>query len=103
MYTKLPLTVVFKPHTYTRTASLWGDFVSSLSLADYPVITDIFAAREEPIEGISSQRLASDLGNKAIYCPDYKAIETVDSSTEGAIILMGAGDFKNIRKNILNI
>ena len=103
MYTKLPLTVVFKPHTYTRTASLWGDFVSSLSLADYPVITDIFAAREEPIEGISSQRLAADIGRKAIYCPDYKVIETVDSSTDGAILLMGAGDFKNIRKNILNI
>lgn len=101
MLTRQPVTVVFKPHTFSRTQSLWSDFVGALSLADHPIITDIFPAREEPIEGITSQRLASDIGSRAIYCPDCEVAEVVDLYTRGPILLMGAGSFKEIRKSIL--
>ena len=101
MHTGRKLTVVFKPHTFSRTAAFWRDFCVSLSLADNAVITDIYPAREEPMEGISSARLAEDIGRGAIYTTDEDLINTVDLHTEGAIVLMGAGDFGIIKKQIL--
>ena len=101
MLTGRPVTAVFKPHTFSRTKSLWSDFVGALSVSDYTIITDIFPAREEPIEGISSQRLASDIGGRALYCPDNDVADALDRYTSGVILLMGAGDFKEIRKRTL--
>ena len=96
-----PLTVVFKPHTYSRTKAFWHQFRNSLSLADHLIITDIFPAREEPIEGITSKRLALDIEG-AIYSEDKETVNTVDRCTDGAIVLMGAGNFNKIRKEIIN-
>ena len=94
-----PITVVFKPHTYSRTAALWDDFARSLSMADRLVVTDIYPAREQPIVGITSENLASEI-NGARYCPDNKIAEVIDF-TDGAIILMGAGNFDKIIKDIV--
>ncbi len=97
------LTVVFKPHTYTRTAALWEDFCAALSLADKVIVTDIFPAREKPVEGITSKRLAEDIGDIAEYAADSEVIDKLDSQhTKGAIVLMGAGDFENIKYDVLN-
>ncbi len=96
-----PLTVVFKPHTFTRTAALWEDFCRSLALADYLIITDIFPAREKPIDGITSERLASEIGKGAVYCTDDDVTEMIDRQTEGAVVLMGAGNFEKIKSRIL--
>lgn len=101
MHTGQPLTVVFKPHTFSRTAAFWREFCTSLSLADYAVITDIYPAREEPIEGVTSLRLAGDIGGRAVYSTDEDVIKAVDLQTEGAIVLMGAGDFEKIKQRIL--
>lgn len=94
------ITVIFKPHTYSRTKSLWREFASSLSLADHIVLSDIFPARESEIPGVSSARLAEFIGNKAKYLPDSKIIEYIDLCTNGTIVLMGAGDLENIKKDI---
>lgn len=95
-----PLTVLFRPHTYSRTQSLWREFVGALSLADYIVLSDIFAARESAIDGVSSSRLAEDIGSKAKYLPDGEILEYIDLYTKGAIVLMGAGDLEKIKKDI---
>lgn len=95
-----PLTVVFKPHTFSRTKSLWNDFCSALSVADYLIITDIFPARESPIPEISSDRLASEISG-AVYCTDEDVCSYLDMSTNGAIVLMGAGSYEKIKKFIL--
>ncbi len=95
-----PITVVFKPHTYSRTLALWDDFCSALSLADRVVITDIYPAREEPIEGVSAQYLAESIKN-AVYSPDSMVNHFLDTAGGGVIVLMGAGDFGEIRKNLL--
>ena len=102
IYTSQPLTLVFKPHTFSRTKALWHEFCDSLSLADYLIITDIFPARESPIEGITSQRLASEIKN-AVYSPDDSVISAIDLYTQGAVVLMGAGNFDKIKKEIINI
>ena len=101
IHTNDQLTVIFKPHTYTRTASLWDDFCSSLSLADHILLTDIYPAREEPIDGITSERLAEQIGDKAIYCPDDDLLTALDLYTKGTIVLMGAGDLEKIRNNVI--
>ena len=102
IYSRQPLTVVFKPHTYSRTKSLWREFCDSLSLADHLIVTDIFPAREYPIEGITSERLASEIKN-AVYSPDDSIISAIDLYTQGAIVLMGAGNFDRIKKEIIKI
>lgn len=100
--TNQPLTVVFKPHTFSRTRDLWREFISALSLADRVILCDIFSARETPIEGISSSRLADEIGRRAVYLPDEEVVEYLDLHTKGAIALMGAGDLEKIRKRIIN-
>ena len=96
-----PVTVVFKPHTFSRTKSLWKEFRDSLSIADYVILTDIYPAREECIEGITSERLAEEIGHTAIYCGDSDAVKNVDNYTRGTIVLMGAGDLERVKKEIL--
>lgn len=99
--TLLPVTVIFKPHTFSRTKDMWREFIAALSLADYPILTDIFAARESAIEGISSELLAKDIGGRAKYCSNDNIFDYLDLYTEGAIVLMGAGDFKEIKNDIV--
>ena len=95
------ITVLFKPHTYSRTKSLWNETCASLSLADYVVLTDIYAAREEPIFGITSENLARDIGDVAAYVKDGEAAEYIIKNTGGAIVLMGAGDLTEIKNQLI--
>lgn len=95
------ITVVFKPHTYSRTKSLWNEMCSSLSHADYVVLTDIYAAREEPILGITSENLAREIGDSAAYIKDNEAVEYILRNTGGAIVLMGAGDLTEIKNQLI--
>lgn len=96
-------TVIFRPHTYSRTAGLWSDFVASLGQADFTVLVDIYPAREEPIPGITSERLARAIGKSAKYLPTYDAAAYVMANTRGVIVLMGAGDVDMIRQDLLNM
>ena len=52
------LLVLFQPHRYTRTQFLWDDFCRAFNDADILVLTEIYAASENPIEGITGERLA---------------------------------------------
>jgi UDP-N-acetylmuramate--alanine ligase len=52
------LVVAFQPHRYTRTKELFDEFVTAFYDADVLVLTDIYAASEQPIEGVSAETLA---------------------------------------------
>lgn len=95
------VTVIFKPHTYTRTKALWSSFARSLSLADSVILTDIYAAREEPIFDITSKRLAVEIGKRAVYSSDEDILSAL-AGTDGAIIIMGAGEVELIKNIILS-
>jgi UDP-N-acetylmuramate--alanine ligase len=95
------VTVIFKPHTYSRTEYFWREFRASLDLADHVILTDIYPAREEPIEGVTSENLAKAIGPKAIYCHDREVVSAVDIHTYGAIIVMGAGDLEDVKDRLL--
>lgn len=90
---------VFQPHTYSRTATLYDDFVSAFSEYNINVIlSDIYAARETNQWGVSSEKLADDISN-AHYFGTYNEILSFLKSgiKEGdSIIIMGAGDICSI-------
>ncbi len=88
----------FQPHTYTRTKSLFGEFVKALSLADLAVLTDIFAARETDDLGVSSAQLAQAVPG-ALYCPTLPdlAAKLKELAKPGDLILLvGAGDIVSV-------
>ena len=53
------LVVAFQPHRYTRTQALFDEFTTAFHRADVLVLTDIYPASEQPIEGVTSERLAA--------------------------------------------
>lgn len=99
---------IFQPHTYSRTRTLWNDFVSAFDDADELIMTHIYAAREK-FDGVTNpEKLADEIaarGVNAKFEDDFNAIaEYIKSiASEGDIIFtMGAGDVTNIGAMILN-
>ena len=87
--------VIFSPHTYSRTQALWSDFVEVLSLPHATVITDVYAAREEKIDGVDSQTLANACragGANAVSLNGEKAFSWLLSHEVDVAVLMGAGN-----------
>jgi UDP-N-acetylmuramate--alanine ligase len=86
---------VFQPHTYSRTAQLADQFAGAFADADRVILVDIYAAREKDSKGISSAKLASRIGDKATYQPDFEGVrdQLCALVTErDAVVVMGAGD-----------
>ena len=73
------LLVLFQPHRYTRTQHLWEDFCRSFNQADVLVITDIYAAGESPINGVTGEALAN-----AISAAGHKSV-VYTSTLQGGI------------------
>ena len=92
-YPNRRLTLVFQPHLYSRTRDFMDEFAEVLATADELILLDIYAAREEPIEGVSSQVLLDK-----IQMPDKKLvaktqlIKLIDSEKPELLVTMGAGD-----------
>lgn len=98
---------VFQPHLYSRTEALWPDFGPAFAEADHVVITDVFAAREDPRPGVTG-RLVADAAAAAGPAVDYEpdrsrlAARVAALAQEGDIILtMGAGDITDLADELL--
>ncbi len=59
--------LAFQPHTYSRTAALFDDFVRELRTVDQVVLAEIYAARERNTVGISSRDLANKVPGSCIF------------------------------------
>ena len=95
--------LVFQPHTYTRTAALFEDFVTQLKRPDVLLLAEIFAAREKNTIGISSAALAERVEGAEFY-PTFPELEEElkRKAQPGDIILtVGAGDVYKIGENIV--
>ena len=95
--------LVFQPHTYTRTAALFEDFVTQLKRPDVLLLAEIFAAREKNTIGISSAALAEQVEGAEFY-PTFPELEEAlkRKARPGDIILtVGAGDVYKIGENIV--
>jgi UDP-N-acetylmuramate--alanine ligase len=90
---------VFQPHLYSRTRDFYDEFGRSFFNADLLVVTDVYPAREEPIQGVSGELIvhaAKEVGHKQVaYVPDKTKVPAylMDVKQPGDIIItMGAGD-----------
>jgi len=100
--------VVFQPHRYSRTKELMDDFVVAFNNADVVFITDIYAASEEPIEGITAQVLTENIRRYGHKNVSY--IGDIDTATEKVcgfllegdlVITLGAGNVTRLSDEIL--
>ncbi len=98
------LVCAFQPHTYSRTAALFDDFVKALSKADRVILAPIYAARETDELGVSSRRLAQEIGESA------SAVESLSELAEllqkeldpnSLAVVMGAGNIDSIYKMVV--
>lgn len=97
------LYLIFQPHTYTRTKALFSEFVKVLSGVETLIVTDIYAAREQNIYGISSKDLAEQIEG-AVYLPDFTQIVEYISQRVGKndlVITVGAGNVFQIGEMLL--
>lgn len=89
----------YQPHTYSRTAGLFGEFSRAFDLADKVFFADIYAAREVNESGVSSAQLAEAVGERAICCGDLQTLSrTLQSEARPGdlLLIMGAGDIEDI-------
>lgn len=105
LYGNKKLTAVFQPHLYTRTRDFYQEFADSLSLLDEVILTDIYPARELPIEGVSSQlifdHLRSDM--EKTLCRKEEVLELLKEKDIEVLITLGAGDIENYASQICEI
>jgi UDP-N-acetylmuramate--alanine ligase len=102
--------VVFQPHRYTRTKALMDDFVTSFNEADLLIVTEIYAASEEKIEGVSGHILADKIkasGHRNVmFAPSKEdAAELVlqNAKPGDVVITLGAGDVNKIDERLKSV
>ncbi len=101
--------VAFQPHRYTRTQGLMEQFATSFNEADILILTEIYAASEDPIEGISGSNLAEKIrmsGHKnVIFAPTREDVvqKIIENAKAGDIVLtLGAGDLYRIDEKLVS-
>ncbi len=93
------LVAVFQPHLYSRTREHWRAFGSALAAADEVWVTDVYPARESPIEGVTGELVATAARQAGVgattYRPEITGLEDALAQALAAgdvCLLMGAGD-----------
>jgi UDP-N-acetylmuramate--alanine ligase len=102
------IVVAFQPHRYTRTRDLMAEFGRALAKADEVVLTDIYAAGEEPIPGVTLEHLASVV-NHVRARPVHVVPRLADLATRVAdlarpgdlVITLGAGSIGNLAMELV--
>ncbi|MFI3304504.1 MAG: cyanophycin synthetase [Rikenellaceae bacterium] len=88
------VTAIFQPHLFTRTRDLYVEFAESLSLADRVILLPIYPAREEPIEGITSEIIARGVvsGDKVQIVEREMVAEYLRTLECDVVVTFGAGN-----------
>ena len=105
LYRNRRITAIFQPHLYTRTRDFYKDFASALSQLDEVVLTEIYPARELPIEGVTSKLIYDNLAagvEKHLICKD-NVLNFVSEHDFEVLLLLGAGDLDNQASEIEKI
>ena len=99
------ITVIFQPHLYTRTRDFYHEFADALSNFDEVVLTEIYPAREEPIEGVTSKLIFDDLkpGVEKIIIRKDDVLDYVKSRDFDVLVVLGAGNLDNYVPQIAKI
>ena len=104
------LICVFQPHRYSRTQLLHDEFGKAFAAADLLILTDIYAAGEAPIAGISGETILNEVrrqsGQDVIYLPSREKIASYlkEEVKEGDLIItMGAGDIYKTGEELVDL
>ena len=105
LYKDKKITAIFQPHLYTRTRDFYLDFADSLSLLDEVILTDIYPARELPIEGVSSQLIYDHINPniEKTLCKKEEVLDVLMNKNIEVLITLGAGDIENYASQICEI
>ncbi len=102
------IVVAFQPHRYTRTRDLLSEFACAFNEADLVYVCDVYAAGEEPIDGVSSERLVKEMrasGHpRAAYVgkrADLRAAIAPELKDGDIVITLGAGDVWQVGEELL--
>ena len=97
LYKNKHITAIFQPHLYTRTRDFYKDFADALSQLDEVILTEIYPARELPIEGVTSKLIYDNLkpGVKKEMIQKADVLDYVKDHDFEVLIVLGAGDLDN--------
>jgi len=100
--------VVFQPHRYSRLSLLMNDFATSFNQADVLIVSEVYAASENPIPGISGKKLYEEIqqfGHKNVYFePELKKIPDLVAKLalhKDMVMVLGAGSVSEIIPGII--
>ena len=101
LYDNKKITGIFQPHLYSCTRDFVDAFATSLSLLDELILLDIYPAREEPIEGVSSQLIFDKvtIKNKTM-CSKDEVIDMLRKKPREVVVTIGAGDIETLVPDI---
>jgi UDP-N-acetylmuramate--alanine ligase len=105
---KRPLTVIFQPHRFTRTKDLFEEFLTAFEGADRLVLTEIYAAGEDPIPGATGDALYQAVKRKGHldveFIPDKNEIVarlTGELASGDVALTLGAGDIYKVAEELV--
>jgi UDP-N-acetylmuramate--alanine ligase len=105
LYKDKHITAIFQPHLYTRTRDFYKDFAEALSQLDEVILTEIYPARELPIEGVTSQLIYDNLkeGVKKEMIQKDQVLDYVKTHKFEVLVILGAGDLDNLVPQITKL
>jgi UDP-N-acetylmuramate--alanine ligase len=98
--------VAFQPHLFSRTAAFAAEFGAALQLADAVVVMDVYAAREDPVPGITGALVAQAIhgDTQVVFEPSWSAVadRLAELARPGDIVLtLGAGDITMVGPEVV--
>lgn len=105
LYKNRKITAIFQPHLYSRTRDFYKDFADALSNFDEVILTEIYPARELPIEGVTSKLIYDNLkpGVEKSMIKKNDVLNLVKNRDFDVLITLGAGDLDNFVPQITQI
>ncbi|MBN1872104.1 MAG: UDP-N-acetylmuramate--L-alanine ligase [Candidatus Omnitrophica bacterium] len=98
--------VVFQPHRYTRTRDLLDDFAKCFKMSNHVILTDIYAASEESIDGVSAERLLQKMRQEGAENVEYINKKNIPgrirdiAKKDDLVLVLGAGDINEITSKL---
>tara|TARA_B110000046_G_scaffold15690_3_gene15070 strand:+ start:333 stop:1706 length:1374 start_codon:yes stop_codon:yes gene_type:complete len=103
LYPGKKITTIFQPHLFSRTRDFGEDFARELSLSDDLILLEIYPAREEPLEGITSMWLSKLIGKEDVsVCEKHQLLNILKTKEVEVLITAGAGDIDSMIDPIIN-
>jgi UDP-N-acetylmuramate--alanine ligase len=101
LYPDKKVTGVFQPHLYSRTRDFAGEFAASLSLLEEVILLDIYPAREEPIEGVTSEIIFDKIISPGkTLLQKSELLDCLKNKDLEVLVTFGAGDIDRLLPEI---